>query len=343
MKFKRFLTAALSIAMLSGIALAADTTATELPVGPGPAEMPKFEVTERIGQPVYVWGSAKELGENRILLENSNENDPYSQIVLNVSDETIILDAVTGAEKTFADLKENENLQAYVSSAMTRSIPPQTHAILILCNIPADYIPPRYDMVQKVTQGEDGKVSALMSGSVVLHMNEKTELLSYKTKDIPTLADIEPGTMLLSWYSVVALSMPAQANPTKVMVFPSAFDGYVSAAPGSLAVNGEAVELATQEAPFVHAGKLMVPVRKLAEALGATVTWNAATPDAVTVERDGAHLYTITIGADTLTREGDMVLNVTTPAQVRDRVTFVCLDDVLAAHGLKYEVVSYFG
>lgn len=346
MKLKRFLCAALSLAMLSGAALAADTTEVDVanPLNPGPAEMPQYEVSRRNDDAsVMVWGSAKEKGENSVYLENSNESDPNARIVIKINEDTAIVDAVTGEAKSFADIKEGETLYAWVSPVMTRSMPPQSNAIVVICNFPADFASPIYAQVQKVTEREDGGTDVLMNNSVILHLNADTELLGYKTKDVKTLEDIKPGTMLLSWYRMVALSMPAQATPTKVMLFPYSYAGYVDAQPGTLSVNGEKAELASHETPFVHEGKLMVPVRKLAEALGCTVTWNATQPDAVVVEKDGKTLYSVTVGADTMVREGDMVVSVATPAQARDRVTFMCLDDLLVSHNVKAEALSTMG
>lgn len=345
MKLKRFLCATLTLMMLSGAALAADTTeVTDVnPMNPGPAEMPKFEVLSRNDDSsVYVWGRATLQGEKSVYLENSNEGSVYSKIVLHVSDDTIIVDAVTGAAKTYADLKEGENLQAWVSPAMTRSIPPQTNAYIILCNIPADYIPPRYAQVQGVNEREDGGLDVLTSDSVILHLNKDTELLGYKTKEVPALESIQPGMMLLSWYSKVALSMPAQTTPSKVVPLFNTYDGYVQAYPGTLSVNGTKVELAVNEAPYVHEGKLMVPVRKLAEALGYTVKWDAAAPKTVTVEKDGKTFSSTDIGSDAMTVEGDMVFTLSTPVVANNRVTFMCIDDLLAPYNVKYSPLSVF-
>ncbi len=337
MKLKRILATALSATLLAGVALA---SGGNMVISPKPviAEKTSYEVVRRNDDAsVMVWGSVMELGENTIYLENGNEKDPNNKILVRVSETTAVLDAVTGEIKTFADIRQNENVYAYVSPAMTRSMPPQANAFVVLCNIPADFGVPTYAQVQKVTRQEDGSVDALVSGDVVLHLNDKTELMAYGTKQVPALADIKPGTMVLSWYRVVAESMPAQAAPTKVLVFPYHYDGYVSAAPGALSVNGTQVALSDKEASFVHEGKLMVPVRKLAEALGCTVLWDAKTPNMVTVEKDGAAVYTVTIGGDTMTVDGDMVFTLATPAQAREQVTFVCMDDLLTAHSVKYE------
>lgn len=80
---------------------------------------------------VRVYGQIKEILEGQILIENDNEKDPYRQILLNISDDTMILDAVNAEEKTLEDMKNGETLYAYVSLAMTRSLPPMSNAEVI--------------------------------------------------------------------------------------------------------------------------------------------------------------------------------------------------------------------
>lgn len=346
MKLKRVLCAMLSLTMLSGAALAADTTQVNdvNPMNPGSAEMPRYEVSRRNDDAsVRVWGSAMEKGENYIYLENANESDPNNKIIIKINEDTAVVDAVTGEIKTFADMKEGEQLYAWVSPVMTRSMPPQSNAVVVICNIPADFGSPIYAQVQKVTEREDGGVDVLMNNSVILHLNADTELLSNKTKDVKTLGDIKPGTMLLSWYRMMTLSMPAQAAPGKVMLFPYGYAGYVDAQPGALSVNGTKVEVTANEAPYVHEGKLMVPVRKFAEALGYTVRWDAADPEDVTAEKDGKAFCVTAIGSDTMTVDGDKVFTLSTPVVASNRVTFMCIDDLLGPYNVKAEAMSAFG
>ena len=75
------------------------------------AETPAYELVQR-GEnfPVRVWGGAVELGDMSLTLENSNESDPYQKIVVNVAEDTVILDAVTGEAKTFADIRAGETV-----------------------------------------------------------------------------------------------------------------------------------------------------------------------------------------------------------------------------------------
>lgn len=288
--------------------------------------------------PVMVYGRAT-LGEGRVTLKNDNPTASFQEIVLNVTEETHILDAVTGESRTFRDLKDNETLYAYAGPMIAASAPPMSHAVLILCNFPADFGAPVLARAEQVSRNEAGGLSVLVSGDIVLRLEEETGLLPGPgwADGAASLSDIQPGTWLLSWYSMVLESYPGQAYPSKVMVFPYTYTGWTAMAPGALSVNGAAVALAPGEAPFVQDGRLMVPVRKFAEALGCGVVWDGSEPDRVTVEQDGAVRYTFTLSGGTATVEGDMVMEMTTAPVVRGGVTFLAAEDLIAWHGVKLE------
>lgn len=349
MNTKRIVSAALCAAMLMVPAIAAgteggDTPAADpgmcvgLPLAPGGGEGKADDrgstpVEQAWSGPVMVYGRAVELGEGSVRLQNDNPTADYSDIVLNVGEDTIILDAVTGESRTFADLKENESLYAYAGPVMTRSLPPISNAVLILCNFPADFMAPTYAEVQQAIPGEDGKVSFLMTGDIVLHLSADTELLSYGSKDGAELAGIVPGTRLLSWYSMVMESYPAQAVPTKVMVFPYSYGGYLEIGDmDDISLNGEKLDIAPVVA---EDGTLMLPVRAFAEALGCTVGWNAADPGRVTVEKDGLPVYSFLADAEEATVEGDMVMALAAPVLTRDKTAYLAAKDLLDFHGLK--------
>lgn len=327
---KTMLSAALAVGMLATSAFAAPVDAAPLDANlteAGPQAL-AYTVRDYGAASVRVWGSITEKGENRIALKNSNESDPYSEIIVNISDETMILDAVTGASKTFADLKENETVYAYVGSAMTRSLPPIANGVLVLCNIPADYGVPTYAEVKSVTAGEDGSISALTDGDVILHLNKDTELVAHDTKNTVSLADIKPGARVLSWYSVVALSLPAQAAPTKVVVFPYDYESYVTLSESGITLDGDMAI-----GGKIADAKLLLPVRTMAEALGCKVEWVNESRSVVVTKGD-AVLYTFAVGAETVTfGESDMAL--TAAPQLIDGTTYVALDDLLVLHNLK--------
>lgn len=333
MKHSKIFTSALAAAL--ALSLAVPALAAEETAVPETTETPAYELIQR-GEnfPTRVWGTAVELGDMSLTLENSNDNDPYQKIVVNVGEDTIILDAVTGEVKTFDDLRSNETIYAWVGPDMTKSLPPIASARLILCGIPADFGVPAYAEVETVTQTENG-VDVYMNNDVVLHLTGDTEYLTAPgwEKETVSAADIVPGTRLLSWYSVTTMSLPAQASPSKVMVFPSDYDGWVATNGLEVTVNGETLALEGASAARVEEGRLMVPVRAVAEALGCEVAWEPYT-NQVTVTSGGVELYHFAIGGDQAVK-GDVTVGLVASAEAVDGVTFMALDDLIVLHGLK--------
>lgn len=333
MNHKKLLASALAAALT--LSLAVPALAAE-PVGAdAAAEAPAYELVQR-GEtfPTRVWGAAVELGDMSLTLENSNESDPYQKVVVNVGEDTLILDAVTGEAKTFDDLRTGETVYAWVGPDMTKSLPPISTGRVILCGLPADYAAPTYAEVESVTETESG-ADVCLNNDVVLHLNADTGYLAAPgwEKETVSAADIVPGTRVLAWYSVVTLSLPAQASPEKVMVFPSDYAGWVAADGLTVTVNGQALALEGAAAAKVENGHLMVPVRALAEALGCEVAWEPYT-NQVTVTRDGVECYHFTIGGDQAAK-GDVTVGLVAPANAVDGVTFLALDDLIVLHGLK--------
>lgn len=326
MKLKRLLCATLSAALFLFPALAA-------------GDSPAYTVERGGAAPVRVWGSAEELGENRVTLKNSDENDPYSEVVLTVSEDTVILDAVTGAARVFSDLRRGETLYAYVGPAMTMSLPPISNAVLILCNIPADFGVPTWAEVERVDTGAEGGIDALMSGDIVLHLGAGTQLLAAPgLEGAASLDAVRPGTMLLCWYTMVMETYPAQAVPSKIMLFPYGYAGWLRADLERVALNGAALSLTSAQQPLALDGKLMLPLRPVAEALGCKVSWDAANPESISVTHaDGGDAYALVLGGDTVTAEGDMVVALTHKGVAVSGVTFLAAEDILRLHHLKLE------
>ncbi len=341
MNMKRILCTALSATMLCSVALAAETAAVQpMPILVAQEDAavtnPSFTLVQSHALPIMVYGTAA-LSENKIVLSTENEHAPYQQIILGVDENSLILDAATGARKAFSDLKEGETLYAYAGPIMTMSIPPQSYANIVLCNIPMDFMVPQYVQVEQVITGEDGKISLLTSNDLVMHMDENVTYLSADGESEVSLADIKPGTNLLSWYSLVAESFPGQTTPSQVMVFPYEYAAWTAMDLSGVTVDGKAVELSEQELPYSQDGHLLVPVRKLAEALGCQVTWSADAPSQVAVSKDGKILYSLDLSGDTVVVDGDMILSLTQAPQVKGGVTFLSAEDLLSLHALKLE------
>ena len=182
--WKMVLTAALGAALL--LPAAAAEAANEANGG----ETPSYTLTQWGNSfPIQTWGQVVELGAESLTLENSQEDSSYQKLVINVNEDTLILDAVTGQSRTFSDIQQGETLYAWVGPAMTKSLPPITTARLLLCGLPADAAAPTYAEVQSVIQTEEG-VDVCVTDQVVLHLSGETELLAAPGSETVSLADI---------------------------------------------------------------------------------------------------------------------------------------------------------
>lgn len=167
---------------------------------------------------VKVSSVANSDGFARIVAEP--ENGLFDEIVFNISDATIFMDNVTGAPASIESVKEGDRIYVYYSSAMTRSLPPQSAATAVLTNI-GDKAPARLITAEEVTQNEDGSISVLSDdGSYVITVNGDTPVSPFKTKNIVTTDDIVKGTRFFAWFEVMTLSLPAQVVADKVVILP---------------------------------------------------------------------------------------------------------------------------
>ncbi len=316
MKLNRILCGALAATVLSVPALAAHimpiNAEVEVPT------VPEFTLAQyKRLSPHRTWGTVGEIGEDCLLLNEGGAE--AGELILHISEQTLILDAVTGEPHALADINKGDSLTVWTSPAVTMSLPPQSAAQVILCNIPADYSVPHYAEIQQVLESEGGKVSVLTSDNVILKLDEATELVAYKTRNMVGLDELKPGVRVLSWYSATTRSLPSQASPDKVMVFPYEYAGWLTAiAADQVSVNGEALSVPG----YVKGGTLMLPVRALAEALDCEVLWTTETPDQVVVNRAGKTLYTLTLGEDAVAEAG---------------VTYLAADELIDLHNLKAE------
>lgn len=167
--------------------------------------------------PVRVYGTIVEKSETQITIQNSNKSDPLNKITLNIGDETLILDAVDGSPVDLKDLRKNETVYAYVSPAMTRSIPPQSNAFVIFCSIPAGFGVPSYTAVTNVKE-KSGDIILSTDLDIDLTISDDTEIFAYGSKNIVTKEDVTKGSEIVAWYGAVQQSSPAKAVPSKIML-----------------------------------------------------------------------------------------------------------------------------
>lgn len=152
-------------------------------------------------QSVRIYGTVTRDESGRLTIDNQSGQSYSGEIVLNISDEdTLILDAVDGLPVAEKDIKDGDMIYVYIGPAMTMSLPPQTNAELIICNIPADFKVPDYVTVDSVVTDAAASKSVLtaVDGSKFEIPSDCT-ILPYLTKNIVTLDDLAEGRTCLIW------------------------------------------------------------------------------------------------------------------------------------------------
>lgn len=242
----------------------------------------------------YLKGEAVVISEfeNNSLLVKVNQ----MEVALNVSEETLVMDAKTGLMGNLKGLKAGDLIFVYYSPAMTRSLPPQSYATAIITNIEKDKAHPEFFTVKEVVSSSDKEVSVLNEeGDLIATILKNTPFSPFRTKQIVGLQDIKVGTQLFIWYDVVALSYPGQTQVQKAVLVGQSIDDADQNAKTNLGVKPVVVpdgskftEKISINGKMMDLGKLtwygnyennskgivMVPLRVIAEALGFKVTWD---------------------------------------------------------------------
>ena len=121
------------------------------------------------------------------------------EVILNISEETLILDAVEGLPIKLEDIKDGDMVYSYMSPAMTASLPPQSFAYMILANIPADYRVPALEEVKELTVNEDGSAVVEAVSGTVYQIPADCVLLPYLTRNMVAVQDLTEGRNFLVW------------------------------------------------------------------------------------------------------------------------------------------------
>lgn len=201
MKNSTLLLGALAVCAFLAVSAPSQTLASDLP-----EDYP-------VSEPIRVWGTVSHFGD-RISLKNVQGDTVQDELILNISDSTRILDAVNGYPVAADSLKDGETVYAYISQAMALSLPPQSHAELILCQIPADFAVPAYETVKSLTPAGLQSTSWQLTtqrGSTY-RIDGTTVLLPYLTRNLVTAQDLTEGRTFLIW-------SPDAKTASKIVMF----------------------------------------------------------------------------------------------------------------------------
>ena len=139
--------------------------------------------------------------ENGRLTMNRRIGDYTDELIVNLSEDTKILDAVNGLPVPAENLESGEAIRVYTAPFMTLSLPPITNGVLVLCDVPADAGFPTYAVVDTLTkkEGSDGEYVIGLEDGTSVAVNATTQFLPYLTRNIVTAEDMIPGTPILIW------------------------------------------------------------------------------------------------------------------------------------------------
>lgn len=128
-----------------------------------------------------------------------------------VDHDTYVVEGASGKLRLHYALKEGQKVTAYYSATMTRSMPPQSHALAIVIE----------DSEEPASFFEVAQASLAKDGSYVTVLNTNNDVIA--TIDANACADfakIKKGDKLLVWSSMMTMSLPAQTHAEKVVVLP---------------------------------------------------------------------------------------------------------------------------
>ena len=158
-----------------------------------------------------VWGPVTESSDSRLTLDNQSTNSSMGDMIIHISEDTKVLNAVSGMPEAADQISAGETVYAYISQAMTMSLPPQTTADLILTDIPADFKVPDYIEVASM-DAVDGGYRLTSADGLTFQVASDCPITPYLTRNMLYLENLYPGARCLVWSD-------SANNATSIMMF----------------------------------------------------------------------------------------------------------------------------
>lgn len=176
----------------------ADTTVVESVTGP----IESMEESQpEVPQAVRIFGPVTKLENGQLSIDNQSGMSTSGEIILNISSEqTYILDAMTGMPIKADDINDGDTIYAYIGPAMTMSLPPMTNAAMIFANIPADAKVPDYVEVKSmITDASTSQSILTATDGTEYTLASDCNIFPYLTRNIVTLDDLTQGRKCVVW------------------------------------------------------------------------------------------------------------------------------------------------
>ena len=173
---------------------------------------------------IRVYGTVTQIENGQILLENDEEGAAYPQVLLNLTEDTLILSGEDCSQKTLSDIAVGDTLYADISPAMTRSLPPMANAFTVFCEIPEDSAVPTYAQITDISTDDDGTLRITTDQELILIPGENTAVLSLDGGETLAASDLAVGDTILAKYQIMTMSIPAQTSPEEIRLVAKASD-----------------------------------------------------------------------------------------------------------------------
>lgn len=161
-----------------------------------------FASSASIESPLVLHGYISEINNHYVLI---TDKDKQESITIKVGWDTLILSGESGRNIALDRLDKGDEVTAYYSHIMTRSLPPQSHGYALITT-PQNKVRAVYTVVKDPQKTVSG----------VRFLDETTNTYITIPDNIsPQLQNIENGDRILVWYRAIALSSPSQATAIK--------------------------------------------------------------------------------------------------------------------------------
>ena len=216
------------------MSIPAQTSPEEIRLVAKASDTAAAESAENTTSSIRVFGAANEISiggikNGQILLENNEEGAAYPQVLLNITEDTLILSAEDYSQKALSNIAVGDTLYADISPAMTRSIPPMSNAVVVFCEVAEDSVIPTCAQITDIQTADDGQVTIVTDQSLNLLPNENTRVLSLDGSSELSVSDLSIGDTILARFQIMTASIPAQTNPEEIRVVAKAGDSQTTA------------------------------------------------------------------------------------------------------------------
>ena len=149
---------------------------------------------------VRVWGPVLSVTADSITIDNRSENGCRGELILHLDGErSKVLDGENGYPVELTEVEVDDAVFAYIGQTMTLSLPAQVTAEIVFCDLPDSLRVPEFVTVTQMEQQSDGSYLMTTDTDQQYLVPENCEILPYLTRNLVTLADVQPDSTCMVW------------------------------------------------------------------------------------------------------------------------------------------------